>query len=67
MSASERHCGSCGGPGGIPEIPGLSDGLAQFCPLALEDEVGPTTPLDCLMEAGGSLSQLQDLLGGLAP
>ena len=59
--------GGDGGTGGIPEIPGLSDGLAQICPLALEDEVGPTTPLDCLMEAGGSLSQLQDLLGGLAP
>ena len=57
--------GGDGGTGGIPEIPGLSDGLAQICPLALEDEVGPTTPLDCLMEAGGSLSQLQDLLGGL--
>jgi len=57
--------GGDGGTGGISEIPGLSDGLAQICPLALEDEVGPTTPLDCLMEAGGSLSQLQDLLGGL--
>ncbi len=57
--------GGDGGTGGIPEIPGLSDGLAQICPLALEGEVGPTTPLDCLMEAGGSLSQLQDLLGGL--
>ena len=54
-----------GDGGGVPEIPGLSDGLAQICPVALEGEVGPTTPLDCLMEAGGSLGQLQDLLGGL--
>ena len=56
--------GAPGGDGGVPEIPGLSDGLGQICPGAAEAELSPTTPLECLMEAGGNLAQLQDLLGG---
>ncbi|MBL7249001.1 hypothetical protein [Alloalcanivorax marinus] len=55
-----------GGGGGTPELPGeLSDALAAICPLTLEGGIGPTTPVDCLTEAGGSLGGLTDLLGGL--
>tara|TARA_B100000614_G_scaffold258505_1_gene280802 strand:+ start:33690 stop:36023 length:2334 start_codon:yes stop_codon:yes gene_type:complete len=56
--------GAPGGDGGVPEIPGLGDGLSQICPTTVEAGVGPTTPIDCLVEAGGNLEQLQDLLGG---
>ncbi|QJX01743.1 hypothetical protein HML84_03985 [Alcanivorax sp. IO_7] len=57
--------GAPGGDGGVPEIPGLGDGLSQICPNASAGEAGPTTPLECLMEAGGNFGQLEDLLGGL--
>ncbi|MFP1684305.1 hypothetical protein ACLD0W_17495 [Alloalcanivorax sp. C16-1] len=57
--------GAPGGDGGVPEIPGLGDGLAQICPNAAEAGLSPTLPLTCLMEVGGNFGQLQDLLGGL--
>ncbi|MFC6329291.1 hypothetical protein [Alloalcanivorax gelatiniphagus] len=56
--------GGGGGEGpGVP--PELGDALGAICPDALAGEIGPTTPIDCLTEAGGNLGGLTDLLGGL--
>ena len=60
--------GGDGGDGGTPDVPGLdqlTDALSGICPETLEAEVGPTTPIDCLAEAGGSFGGFEDLLGGL--
>ena len=58
-------------PGG-GELPGadgnpLEPVLAQFCPDTSEADLGPTTPLDCLTEAGGNFGDVQDLLLGSNP
>jgi hypothetical protein len=60
---------AAGGGGGLPGADGnpLEPVLAQFCPETSEADLGPTTPLDCLTEAGGNFSDVQDLLLGSNP
>ena len=41
--------------------------LEQFCPNTAEAEVGPTTPVDCLTEAGSSFGNIEDIIGGANP
>ena len=63
----EEAAGGAGGlPGGGGDNP-LAPVLEQFCPETAENEVGPTTPVDCLAEAGGSFQDVQDLLLGPNP
>ncbi|WP_200866009.1 hypothetical protein [Alcanivorax sp. P2S70] len=56
---------SGGTPGG-GENP-LAPVLEQFCPNTAEAEVGPTTPVDCLTEAGSSFGNIEDIIGGANP
>lgn len=51
--------------GGVPQIPGVGMALNQICPTAAAGNIGPTTPIDCLMELGGNFGNLQDVLGNL--
>ena len=51
------------------ELPGGGDNpfapvLEQFCPDAAAGDLGPTTPIDCLTEAGSALEDVQDLISG---
>ena len=63
----EEAAGGAGGlPGGGGDNP-LAPVLEQFCPETAENEVGPTTPVDCLAEAGGNFQDVQDLLLGSNP
>ena len=63
----EEAAGGAGGlPGGGGDNP-LAPVLEQFCPETAENEVGPTTPVDCLAEAGGNFQDVQDLLLGPNP
>ncbi|MZR62009.1 hypothetical protein GQF00_03815 [Alcanivorax sp. DP30] len=57
------------GGGGLPGADGnpLQPVLAQFCPDTSEADLGPTTPIDCLTEAGGNFGDVQDLLLGANP
>ena len=55
--------------GGLPGGGGGDNPLAplleQFCPETAAGGVGPTTPTDCLSEAGAGLAALEELLGPL--
>ncbi|MBZ2188771.1 hypothetical protein K8B33_06670 [Alcanivorax sp. JB21] len=42
----------------------LTDLLGDLCPVAALGPLGPTTPVDCLTEVGGSLANAQELLLG---
>lgn len=42
----------------------LVDILGELCPTAALGPLGPTTPVDCLTEIGGSLANAQELLLG---
>ena len=66
---TEAAGGLAPGGGGLPGADGnpLQPVLAQFCPETSEADLGPTTPLDCLTEAGGNFSDVQDLLLGSNP
>ncbi len=55
-----------GGTPGGGENP-LAPVLEQFCPATTEMEVGPTTPIDCLAEAGSTFGNIEDVLGGSNP
>ncbi|HBP66917.1 MAG TPA: hypothetical protein DD717_01505, partial [Alcanivorax sp.] len=52
--------------GGAPQIPGAGMALERICPVTAGEEIGPTTPFDCLLELGGGFGDLEGLLGGLA-
>ena len=56
---------SGGTPGGGDNP--LAPVLEQFCPATAEAEVGPTTPIDCLSEAGSNFGNIEDALGGSNP
>ena len=58
-----------GFPGGLPGGEGnpLAPIMDQFCPETAEQPLGPTTPVDCLTEAGSSFGDVQDLLTGSNP
>ncbi|MCG8392787.1 MAG: hypothetical protein MI745_06860, partial [Pseudomonadales bacterium] len=60
---------AAGGAGGLPGGDGnpLAPVLEPFCPDTAAGEVGPTTPVDCLTEAGGNFGDVQDLLTGSNP
>ncbi|WP_290500278.1 hypothetical protein [Alcanivorax sp.] len=66
---SEAAGGFAPGGGGLPGADGnpLEPVLAQFCPETSEADLGPTTPIDCLTEAGGNFGDVQDLLLGSNP
>ncbi|WP_417218028.1 hypothetical protein [Alcanivorax sp.] len=66
---SEAAGGFAPGGGGLPGADGnpLDPVLAQFCPETSEADLGPTTPIDCLTEAGGNFGDVQDLLLGSNP
>lgn len=53
-----------GAGGGLPGFGSLPL-ISQLCPNTASGSVGPTTPINCLQEAGGNLGQLQNVLGGL--
>jgi len=57
---------SGGLPGGGGDNP-LAPVMEQFCPETAMAELGPTTPIDCLTEAGGNFQDVQDLLLGPNP
>ena len=65
----EAAGGFAPGGGGLPGADGnpLEPVLAQFCPETSEADLGPTTPIDCLTEAGGNFGDVQDLLLGSNP
>ena len=65
----EAAGGFAPGGGGLPGADGnpLEPVLAQFCPATSEADLGPTTPIDCLTEAGGNFGDVQDLLLGSNP
>ena len=65
----EAAGGFAPGGGGLPGADGnpLQPVLAQFCPDTSEADLGPTTPIDCLTEAGGNFEDVQDLLLGSNP
>ncbi|MGJ3255297.1 MAG: hypothetical protein ACFE0K_03145 [Alcanivorax sp.] len=66
---TEAAGGFAPGGGGLPGADGnpLEPVLAQFCPETSEADLGPTTPIDCLTEAGGNFGDVQDLLLGSNP
>ncbi|WP_290522292.1 hypothetical protein [Alcanivorax sp.] len=53
------------------ELPGgdnpFGPALEQFCPNTADAEIGPTTPIDCLAEAGSTFGNIEDILGGSNP
>ena len=53
--------------GGDQLKPALDPLLAQFCPNTAAGSIGPSTPVDCLQEAGGNFGNIQDLLLGSNP
>ena len=57
------------GGGGLPGGDGnpFAPVMGQFCPDTAEQPLGPTTPIDCLTEAGGNFGDVQDLLTGSNP
>ena len=65
----EAAGGFAPGGGGLPGADGnpLEPVLAQFCPNTADADLGPTTPIDCLTEAGGNFDDVQDLLLGSNP
>ena len=57
------------GGGGLPGADGnpLAPALEQFCPNTAEADLGPTTPIDCLTEAGNNFGNVEELLLGSNP
>ena len=59
---------AAGGAGGLPGGDGnpLAPALEPFCPETAAGELGPSTPTDCLAEAGAGLAALEELLAPLS-
>ena len=47
-----------------PSPSALIDIVGEICPVAALGPIGPTTPVECLTEVGGSLANAQELLLG---